>query len=142
MKTIRIVTHSDDTIDIDGLTEGNGMDTNARGGVYGTVEIMDRAHSRGATIECHYTSDLSTTIGVGVWTALVRRPDEGVGLLPVRINALDFPGRIAEVSPALDAVSRTVLAKIDRPAGAAVRSLRPHEKAKTSTVGVKGRGKN
>ncbi len=27
-------------------------------------------------------------------------------------------------------------------AGAAVRSLRPHEKAKSSTVGVKGRGKN
>jgi len=27
-------------------------------------------------------------------------------------------------------------------AGAAVRSLRPHEKAKHSTVGVKGRGKN
>ena len=27
-------------------------------------------------------------------------------------------------------------------AGAAVRSLRPHEKAKTSTVGIKGRGKN
>lgn len=41
---------------------------------------------------------------------------------PVRINALDFPGRVAEISPALDAVSRTFLAKIDLPAGAAVRS--------------------
>jgi len=42
--------------------------------------------------------------------------------VPVRVNALDLPGRIAEVSPALDAVSRTFLAKIDLPAGAAVRS--------------------
>ncbi len=41
---------------------------------------------------------------------------------PVRINAIEFPGRVAEISPALDAVSRTFLAKIDLPAGAAVRS--------------------
>jgi RND family efflux transporter MFP subunit len=40
----------------------------------------------------------------------------------VRINLLEFPGRVAEISPALDAVSRTFLAKIDLPAGAAVRS--------------------
>lgn len=87
MKTIRIVTHSDDTIDIDGLVEGDGMDTNARGGVYGTIEIMDRAHSRGVTIECHYNTELCERTDAGVWIALVRRPDEGVGLLPVRINA-------------------------------------------------------
>jgi RND family efflux transporter MFP subunit len=42
--------------------------------------------------------------------------------VPVRINTLEFVGRVAEVSPALDAVSRTFLAKIDLPAGAAVRS--------------------
>ena len=42
--------------------------------------------------------------------------------VPVRINTLELVGRIAEVSPALDAVSRTFLAKIDLPAGAAVRS--------------------
>ncbi|MFT3831008.1 MAG: efflux RND transporter periplasmic adaptor subunit [Opitutaceae bacterium] len=42
--------------------------------------------------------------------------------VPVRINALEFVGRVAEVSPALDAISRTFLAKIDLPAGAAVRS--------------------
>ncbi len=42
--------------------------------------------------------------------------------VPVRINTLDLVGRIAEVSPALDSVSRTFLAKIDLPAAAAVRS--------------------
>ncbi len=42
--------------------------------------------------------------------------------VPVRINTLELVGRVAEVSPALDAVSRTFLAKIDLPAGAAVRS--------------------
>lgn len=42
--------------------------------------------------------------------------------VPVRINALELTGRIAEVSPALDPVARTFLAKIDLPAGAAVRS--------------------
>ena len=42
--------------------------------------------------------------------------------VPVRINTLDLVGRVAEVSPALDAVSRTFLAKIDLPVGAAVRS--------------------
>jgi len=41
---------------------------------------------------------------------------------PVRINDLELPGRVAEISPALDSVSRTFLAKIDLPAGAAVRS--------------------
>lgn len=125
MKTIRIVTHSDDTIDIDGLTEGNGMDTNARGGVYGTVEIMDRAHSRGATIECHYTSDLSTTIGVGVWTALVRRPDEGVGLLPVRINAPNVSN------------GYNIEIEVDAPVGAEVayyRSDVPEEKHTTTVA--------
>lgn len=87
MKTIRIVTSSDDNIDIDGLVEGNGMCTSARGGVYGIVEIMDRAAGSGAVIELHYTSDLSDRIGLGIWVALVSRPDEGVGLLPVRISA-------------------------------------------------------
>ncbi len=42
--------------------------------------------------------------------------------VPVRINTVELVGRVAEVSPALDAVSRTFLAKIDLPAGAAVRS--------------------
>ncbi len=41
---------------------------------------------------------------------------------PVRVGELELPGRVGEVSPALDAVSRTFLAKIDLPAGAAVRS--------------------
>jgi RND family efflux transporter MFP subunit len=41
---------------------------------------------------------------------------------PVRINELELPGRVAEISPALDPISRTFLAKIDLPAGAAVRS--------------------
>lgn len=41
---------------------------------------------------------------------------------PVRIGELDLAGRVAEVSPALDPVARTYLAKIDLPAGAAVRS--------------------
>ena len=41
---------------------------------------------------------------------------------PVRVGAVELPGRIAEISPALDAVSRTFLAKIDLPTGAAVRS--------------------
>ncbi|HLP07033.1 MAG TPA: efflux RND transporter periplasmic adaptor subunit [Opitutaceae bacterium] len=42
--------------------------------------------------------------------------------VPVRINSLELTGRVAEVSPALDPVARTYLAKIDLPAGAAVRS--------------------
>lgn len=42
--------------------------------------------------------------------------------VPIRINALEFTGHVAEVSPALDPVSRTFLAKIDLPPGAAVRS--------------------
>ncbi len=41
---------------------------------------------------------------------------------PVRIGELELPGRVAEVSPALDPVARTFLAKVDLPAGAAVRS--------------------
>ena len=41
---------------------------------------------------------------------------------PIRINDLALEGRVAEVSPALDPVSRTYLAKIDLPAGATVRS--------------------
>lgn len=41
---------------------------------------------------------------------------------PVRVGDLELPGRVAEISPALDPVSRTFLAKIDLPAGAAVRS--------------------
>jgi RND family efflux transporter MFP subunit len=41
---------------------------------------------------------------------------------PVRIGELELPGRVAEISPALDPVARTFLAKIDLPAGAAVRS--------------------
>ncbi len=42
--------------------------------------------------------------------------------VPIRINTLEFTGQVAEVSPALDPVSRTFLAKIDLPPGAAVRS--------------------
>jgi RND family efflux transporter MFP subunit len=43
-------------------------------------------------------------------------------VVPIRINELALEGRVAEVSPALDPISRTFLAKIDLPAGAAVRS--------------------
>ncbi len=40
----------------------------------------------------------------------------------IRIGETELPGRVAEVSPALDPVARTLLAKIDLPARAAVRS--------------------
>ncbi len=40
----------------------------------------------------------------------------------VRVGKLTLTGRVAEISPSLDPVARTLLAKIDLPAGAAVRS--------------------
>ena len=41
---------------------------------------------------------------------------------PIRVGSTDLTGRIAELSPASDDLSRTFLAKIDLPAGVAVRS--------------------
>lgn len=58
----------------------------------------------------------------------------------VRIGELELTGRVAEISPALDPVARTFLAKVDLPPGAAVRSGQfarvgwPAGEARTLTV--------
>lgn len=79
---VTITTHSDDTVDFTGLEDESGCDTAAQDGVY--VEVQVGGVTGPVTmIELHY---LTPPAAGATWAAVVRRFDEGVPMIPVKVR--------------------------------------------------------